>query len=266
MRFFPRSRRGLGTSAALAIGSVTALCLGACGGKLLDEPSGQGIGWCTDADCEGGSNPRATDGGASTDAGAARDGSDHGSSEAGTCEGGPGARFITGVVDHRFGAGQDHNQVGGFPEALYGPPRAGDPSSVVSLGNGGYVVVEFAGNAIIDGPGVDFTVFENPFGSFRELATVAVSEDGVTWHELPCTAGRGATDFGYCAGVNPVLSRPGNGVDPLDPNVSGGDTYDLRDIGVARARYVRITDRPDLDGADGVFDLDAVAIVNAECP
>ena len=185
------------------------------------------------------------------------------SHEAGTCEGGPGARFITGVVDHRFGPGQNHNQVGGFPEALYGPPYAGNPASVVSLGNGGYVVVEFAGNAIIDGPGVDFTVFENPFGNFRELATVAVSEDGLTWHEFPCTAGPGAIDFGYCAGVNPVLSRPGNGVDPLDPSVSGGDTYDLRDIGVTRARYVRITDRPDLDS---VFDLDAVAIVNAECP
>ena len=144
------------------------------------------------------------------------------------------ARFITGVVNHRFGPGQSHNQVGGFPEALYGPPHAGNPASVVSLGNGGYVVVEFAGNAIIDGPDVDFTVFENPFGNFRELATVAVSEDGLTWHEFPCTAGPGAIDFGYCAGVNPVLSRPGNGVNPLESELSGGDTYDLRDIGVTR--------------------------------
>ncbi|OJY31430.1 MAG: hypothetical protein BGO98_15320 [Myxococcales bacterium 68-20] len=262
MRFTPRSLRGFGASAAIAINSIAALALGACGGKLLDEPSGQGIGWCSDDDCPDGasSRPRTRDGGAAID-GSDRDGGS--SYEAGTCEAGPGARFITGVVDHRFGSGQDHNQVGGFPAALYGPPHAGDPSSVVSLGNGGYVVVEFAGNAIVDGPGVDFTVFENPFGTFRELATVAVSEDGVTWHEFPCTAGPEATDFGYCAGVEPVLSRPDNGVDPLDPSVSGGDTYDLRDIGVARARYVRITDRPDLDT---VFDLDAVAIVNAECP
>ncbi len=265
MRFTRRSLRGFGSSAAIAIGSIAALGLGACGGKLLDEPSGRGIGWCADDDCTNGANPRTTDGGASTDAGAGTDGDDRGSHEAGACEG-PGARFITGVVDHRFGTGQNHNQAEGFPEALFGPPRAGDSSSVVSLGNGGYVVVEFAGNAIIDGPGVDFTVFENPFGNFRELATVAVSEDGITWHEFPCTAGRGAIDFGYCAGVHPVRSRPGNGVDPLDPSVSGGDTYDLRDIGVARARYVRITDRVDLDGDDGVFDLDAVAIVNAECP
>ena len=255
----------LASSAGAAIASF-AIALAACGGKLLEEPSGQGIGWCTDDDCEDDPSalPGAEDGGAISDPGAVADGGT--SHEPGTCAGGAGARFVTGIVDHRFGTGQDHNQVGGFPGVLYGPPHAGDPTSVVSLGNGGYVVVEFAGNAIIDGPGVDFTVFENPFGNFRELATVAVSEDGITWHAFPCTAGRGALDFGYCAGVNPVLSRPGNGINPLDPNVSGGDRYDLHDIGLTRARYVRITDRPDLDGADGVFDLDAVAIVNAECP
>lgn len=264
MRIIRRSLRRL----ALSAGVSFAIALGACGGKLLDDPSGEGIVWCTDGACADGSvvRPGATDGGGSTDPGAPVDGGGGASHEAGTCGGGAGARFVTGIVDHRFGTGQDHNQVGGFPGALYGPPHAGSSASVVSLGNGGYVVVEFAGNAIIDGPGVDFTVFENPFGSFRELATVAVSEDGLTWHDFPCTAGRRALDFGYCAGVSPVLSRPDNGVDPLDPNVSGGDSYDLHDIGVMRARYVRITDRPDLDGVDGVFDLDAVAIVNAECP
>jgi hypothetical protein len=265
MRAIPDSLRSTGLRAAAAL-ACAALALGACGGKLLDEPSGRGVGWCADADCD---DPNA-EGGARTDASTERDGGDRtdGGSlhDGGTCESGPGARFVTGVVDHWFGPGQNHNQVGGFPEVLYGPPHAGNASAVVSLGNGGWVVVEFAGNAIIDGPGVDFTVFENPFGTFRELATVAVSEDGITWHEFPCTAGRGATDFGYCAGVNPVLSTPTNGVDPLDPRVSGGDSYDLSDMGVARARYVRITDRADLVGDDGVFDLDAVAIVNAECP
>ena len=55
-----------------------------------------------------------------------------------------------------------------------------------------------------------------------------------------------------------MLSSPLNGVDPLDPSVSGGDHYDLADFGVSEARYVRITDRVDLVGVDGVFDLDAV--------
>jgi hypothetical protein len=35
---------------------------------------------------------------------------------------------------------------------------------------------------------------------------------------------------------------------------------------VSEARYVRITDRVDLTGISGTFDLDAVSIVHAECP
>jgi hypothetical protein len=48
--------------------------------------------------------------------------------------------------------------------------------------------------------------------------------------------------------------------------VAGGDAFDLADIGVARARYVKITDRADLTGSTPVFDLDAVSIHNAACP
>jgi hypothetical protein len=169
-------------------------------------------------------------------------------------------------VSHAFGGGQNFNQVAGFPKAILGPPAAGNPSSVVSLGNGGWVVLGFSGNAIVDGPGVDFTVFENPLPSFQELATIAVSDDGQHWSEFPCTAAQDASDFGFCAGVGVVYSSPSNGIDPLDPTVSGGDHYDLADIGVTHARYVRITDRVDLDGTAGVFDLDAVAIVHAQCP
>ena len=98
------------------------------------------------------------------------------------------------------------------------------------------------------------------------MATVAVSDDARHWIEFPCRAPQDAKDFGYCAGVSVVLSSPSNGVDPLDPAASGGDHYDLADVGVTRARYVRITDRADLEGMAGVFDLDAVAIVHAECP
>jgi hypothetical protein len=32
------------------------------------------------------------------------------------------------------------------------------------------------------------------------------------------------------------------------------------------ARYVKVTDRPDLTGTNGVYDLDAVSIVNPLCP
>jgi hypothetical protein len=52
-------------------------------------------------------------------------------------------------------------------------------------------------------------------------------------------------------------------IDPTDPATAGGDPFDLADLGLAAARYVRVTDRPG-DGA--VFDLDAVSIVHPRCP
>jgi hypothetical protein len=188
---------------------------------------------------------------------------------------GAGARFVTGSPSHQFGDGQNVGQAT-FPAPILGPPRGEGACQgsldVVSLGNGGSVVVEFAGNAIVDGPGADFIVFENAFGlscnlssPFVELATVSVSDDGATWVEFPCTAV--AAPYGSCAGWNPVYANADtNTIDPLDPAVAGGDAFDLADVGVARARYVRIVDRVDITGTAGVFDLDAVSIVNAACP
>jgi hypothetical protein len=64
-----------------------------------------------------------------------------------------------------------------------------------------------------------------------------------------------------------VLANPDeNTIDPTDPAVAGGDAFDLADLGVSEARYVRITDRIDLTGSSGTFDLDAVSIVHAQCP
>ena len=105
--------------------------------------------------------------------------------------GGPGARFVTGVVDHFFGPGQNLGQLT-FPEPILGPPLGGGccqgSLDTVSVGNGGWIIVEFEGNAIVDGPGADFIVFENAFYPggddsmpFAELATVEVSNDGRTW-------------------------------------------------------------------------------------
>ncbi|WP_437973348.1 hypothetical protein WMF11_31135 [Sorangium sp. So ce295] len=140
---------------------------------------------------------------------------------------------------------------------------------VVSLGDGGTVTVEFAGNKIVDGPGADFIVFENPFliggapdNPYAELGTIEVSDDGVHWSAFPCAAT--VYPYGSCAGWHPVYANADSGnIDPTDPDVAGGDSFDLADIGVRVARYVRITDRPDVNT---VFDLDAVAIVNALCP
>ncbi|MGH7296335.1 MAG: hypothetical protein ACRELB_15455, partial [Polyangiaceae bacterium] len=83
-----------------------------------------------------------------------------------------------------------------------------------------------------------------------------------------------APPYGSCAGWHVVLSSPVDGVSPFDPAAAGGDAFDLAAVGVTHARYVRIVDRtaescPEA-GADrpttNGFDLDAIAIVNAEQP
>ena len=152
-------------------------------------------------------------------------------------------------------------------------------TDVLSLGNGGAIVVSFEPNAIVDGPGVDFIVFENPFyvgcnpdaGEDAEPGEVSVSDDGVTWTSFPCTDTTASPPYGQCAGVHPVDSNPTNGISPFDPKTAGGDPYDLATIGVKRARYVRIVDKiiepcpmnAPPDGKNG-FDLDAIAVVHGE--
>lgn len=185
------------------------------------------------------------------------------------------ARFVTRATAQAFGDGQNVGQAE-FPGPILGPPRGAgccDGSlDVVSLGNGGSVTLELGDTEILDGPGPDFIVFENAFWvdgdetqPFAELATVAVSEDGQSFVEFPCTATQ--APFGSCAGWRPVFANADeNEIDPFDPGAAGGDPFDLAEIGLARARFVRITDRPDQTGMAGVFDLDAVAAVNTSCP
>jgi hypothetical protein len=45
---------------------------------------------------------------------------------------------------------------------------------------------------------------------------------------------------------------------------AGGDAFDLADIGLQRARFVRIRDSGEnpYEGTAGGFDLDALAVVN----
>ncbi len=175
---------------------------------------------------------------------------------------------------------------GGFnaanlPNIVLGPPHGSGAMQgsfdVLALGIGGAIVLRFDAPVICDGPGGDFTVFENAFHSgspagpvFAEYGYVAVSQDGEHFTEFPYDA---STHVGL-AGQTPVLSNPDNDIDPLDPTMSGGDAFDLAAVGLAWAAYVRITDvggaiadpgdLPQFTVAPNAgFDLDAIAAVHA---
>lgn len=180
--------------------------------------------------------------------------------------------YATEVVSHEFGDGQDYGQ-DDFPDPILGGPRGkgccAGSLDVVSLGEGGHVVLGFGDRTIVDGEGPDFIVFENAFwaggdegASVTELGRVSVSRDGETWMDFPCEPGDGPT-YGDCAGWRPVFANVlDDSTDPFDPQVSGGAPYDLGDLELTEASFVRITD---IAGDDVVFDLDAVSIVNGRC-
>lgn len=155
-----------------------------------------------------------------------------------------------------------------YPDIVLGPPEGGGAgggsTDVLSLGDGGEIVLEFTDIVAVDGPGVDLLVFENPFTGWYETGHVAVSEDGTTWFEFPCDPLDDANLYPGCSGVEPVHSSTANGVDPTDPAVAGGDAYDLADVGLATARYVRIRDSGTnpYTGTSGGYDLDAIAVVH----
>ena len=156
-----------------------------------------------------------------------------------------------------------------FPDVVYGPPDApgggGSSVDVLSLGEAGEIVVTFRDLDLVDGPGVDLIVFENPFTGWAETGVVGVSEDGETWTEWPCDPLDEAGGYPGCAGVALVYASADNGVDARDPAVAGGDTFDLAELGVSRARYVRVRDSGAnlYDGVSGGFDLDAIVLVQA---
>jgi Putative Ig domain len=167
---------------------------------------------------------------------------------------------------------------------------------------GGTIVVRFTDNIVVDGSGDDFTVFENVFyldgnekTRFMEPAIVYVSQDGIQYYRFPCnyvlhTFSNGDINYfnpysyssGF-AGVNPVFSNSGS-PDPTNPSVSGGDSFDLEDIGgLTWIQYIKIKSTgddwlTDDDGHDKIrhikdlgacsgtgssgFDLDAVSAVN----
>ena len=192
----------------------------------------------------------------------------------------PETGFVTRVESFTPGACAGFN-ADKMPGVVFGAPRGGGAQSggldVVSLGTGGTIVLAFDPLRVVDQPGADFTVFENAFfaggdpeRAFQELAEVSISADGVSWLTFPCEPDAG-TRLG-CAGINPVYSTPKSGISPTDPAVSGGDSFDIGQLGATGIRYVRIHDlgTAACSGADGPgsngFDLDAIAVRHAALP
>ncbi len=167
------------------------------------------------------------------------------------------------AVEYGPGAGYGQSF---YPDNILGPPDpAATPTSpsfgennLLTLGSDGWVVLEFTDNSIINEPGPDFTVFENVMdsgsGYFQECAFVDVSQDGQYWIRFPWDE----TTLEGLAGLLPTT-----GQDPLNPEISGGDQFDLEELGLEWVRFVRLTDCGDSVSDGGLFDLDAVAAVNS---
>jgi hypothetical protein len=246
---------------------LLALAVIACGedesSSSPSNPSPIDLGGSTSSSSSSGSS-----GGTTTPPSGADAGSEGGAS---STRGG----FIEKVVDFKPG------KCAGFgapdmPQIVLGPPHGEGLSrgslDVISLGTGGEIVLSFESNPIVDGPGIDFIVFENAFYAsgdttkpFAELAEVSVSEDGVTFTPFPCTATE--YPFGDCAGWRPVTAT--SEATALDSATSGGDQYDLAKINVKRVRFVKIVDKTNQRCTsqgpfNNGFDLDAIAALNRE--
>ncbi len=120
-------------------------------------------------------------------------------------------------------------------------------------GEAASLTLEWSAGSLVDEPGVDLVVYENPFdhpaGRFMDPVVVEVSADGQAWIAFPhdylaadeAVWSSEPSDWVGFAGVTPVnLNEDSNQSDPLDPAVSGGDGFDLADVGLSAACCVRL--------------------------
>jgi len=153
-----------------------------------------------------------------------------------------------------------------FPENILGLPNA-SKTNIVSFGTSGELIIELKNYTLIDDTGPDLIIFENAFTGWTERAQVALSEDGITYFAFACDAFDVDGVYPGCAGVTPINYSD----DPeimLDPDASGGDNFDLADLGLEKVNFIKITDmatctNPALcTSGSGGFDFDGLAIVN----
>jgi hypothetical protein len=185
--------------------------------------------------------------------------------------------WANGNLTPNYGTGVD--VIWKTPALAYGP-ATGNAFDIVSLGNGGQIVMYFP-RPISDGDGADFAVFENAFSpGFLELAFVEVSSDGVHFYRFP-NRSEGTTTVGPFA----------NTMDPT--NLSGlagkyikgyGTPFDLASLAATplldrqNVRFVRLVDiigdgtqrdttnqpiyDPTPTTGSGGFDLEAIGVIH----
>ncbi len=189
---------------------------------------------------------------------------------------------IHSVVSVTYGAGAGFGKAK-LPAVVQGGPRgegkSGSSTDVLSLGAKGEIVVGFGPYDVVDGPGPDLIVFENPFltapyNPYAEPGDVALSVAGTAAKDFtafPCDPTKQGDPtkkqwpYPGCAGVRPVVANvKTNSVSPADAAKAGGDAYDLSTIGLKQARYLRIRDSgvSQMGNDTRGFDLDAVVLIN----
>ncbi len=184
------------------------------------------------------------------------------------------------LISFKPGTGQNAGQTSEyFPKNVFGLPSTkaryeipeASPDQICSLGFGGEIILSFHNKILRDLPGKDFTIFENAFFApefpkmFREPGKVSVSKDGTTYYDFPYDP----LTFVGCAGITPINGDK----DPFNPLESGGDSFDLSDIGIDSVRFIKINDiafllqnrkHPLYDAVVTGFDLDAIVGLHLE--
>ncbi len=126
---------------------------------------------------------------------------------------------------------------------------SGDVFSLTATGSTASIVLEWSGKRVLNGSGIDFIVFENPFlynnnvlTVFMEAIIVEVSQDNVSYcgfspdytFSPETTYSTNPTYWKRFAGITPVLynieSNVFSGSDLYDITKTGGDAFDLDNL------------------------------------
>lgn len=162
----------------------------------------------------------------------------------------------------------------------------GNSSDVVSLGDGGSIILAFD-NPLKNGEGPDFAVYENSFDdTFLELAHIEVSTDGVRFVRIPSNsntqtanqvgsfgssdptklknlAGKYKQAYGTPFDLNDIIDSTGVNLDSINfikvIDVVGSIN---QSIGSKDSHGNLINDPYPTQFASGGFDLDAIAVIH----